>query len=255
MREDKYALGLVSISFRKHSPVEILEAASSAELSLIEWGSDVHAPCRDTEGLTQLARLQSEYGIRCSSYGTYFRLGETPIEELPEYIAAAKLLGTDILRLWCGTRCGAEYTDEERQSLIAQCREAALIAIRENVTLCMECHKKTFTERLSDAIALMEEIDSPNFRMYWQPFQWQSVNENLAYARAIAPYTRHIHVFQWKNKEKFSLNDGIEEWREYLRLLPAPRALLLEFMPDDDLNSLSIEAKALKNIIGALQEE
>ena len=37
-----YNLGLCSISFRKHTPEEILRAMKEVGLSVIEWGSDVH---------------------------------------------------------------------------------------------------------------------------------------------------------------------------------------------------------------------
>ena len=39
-----YSSGLVSISFRSHTPDEILRAAAESGLTQIEWGSDVHAP-------------------------------------------------------------------------------------------------------------------------------------------------------------------------------------------------------------------
>ena len=248
MNENKYTLGLVSISFRKHSPEEILDAMKASGLSLIEWGSDVHAPCDDREKLIKLAALQKKHGICCSSYGTYFRLGETPIERLTQYIEAAKTLDTRILRLWCGTKSGADMTVEAREVLLSQCKQAADIAEKNNVVLCMECHKMTFTERLEDALLLMQAVDSPNFRMYWQPFQWQEAEENEAYAKAIAPYCEHIHVFQWKGTQRFSLQEGVEEWRTYLKAFSAPRVLLLEFMPDDCLSSLPNEAKALRII-------
>ena len=73
MKETEYNLGLVSVSFRKITPEEILSAVRDAGLSCIEWGSDVHAPCKDTERLYGLVELQKKYGITCSSYGTYFR--------------------------------------------------------------------------------------------------------------------------------------------------------------------------------------
>ena len=72
-----YTLGLVSVSFRRHTPREILEAVRAAGLACIEWGSDVHAPCTDETALRRIAAMQAEYGIVCSSYGTYFRLGQT----------------------------------------------------------------------------------------------------------------------------------------------------------------------------------
>lgn len=250
MEEKKYRLGLVSVSFRQHTPREILEAAKSAGLSCIEWGSDVHAPWRDVERLHEIAQMQKEYGIDCSSYGTYFRIGETPIEELEHYIAAAKVLGTDILRLWCGTKSSNKFSEQEKQDFTSICKKAAEIAEKEGVTLCMECHKDTFTESLESALALMREVNSPCFGMYWQPFQWQTLEENLTYAQAIAPYARHIHVFQWKEKLRFSLNDGVEEWQGYLSKFTTPRTLLLEFMPDNELSSLPTEAKALRKIAG-----
>ena len=135
-----YELGLVSISFRKNSPEEILQAMQEAGLTCIEWGSDVHAPQNDEAQLRKVAALQKRYGITCCAYGTYFHLGETPMEELPAYIAAAKILGTNILRLWCGTKNSEEYAPEEEEQLYKLCREAAKVAEEAGVVLCMECH-------------------------------------------------------------------------------------------------------------------
>ena len=244
-----YNLGLVSISFRKHTPEEILGAVKSAGLTCIEWGSDVHAPCRDTERLYEIARLQGEYGIACSSYGTYFRLGVTPLEELSDYIAAAKILGTHILRLWGGTKKGADMTPEELSDFTDTCRKAAVMAEEAGVILCLECHMLSITETPDYGVSLMEAVNSPAFRMYWQPFQWLDTEGSLSVARAIAPYAEHIHVFNWKGDKKFSLCEAEGEWRRYLCEFSSPRTLLLEFMPDGKPETLPTEACALKNII------
>lgn len=243
-------MGLVSVSFRRHTPKEIMDSMLAAGLSCVEWGSDVHAPCRDPEALAEIAALQREYGITCSSYGTYFRLGQTPIEELTDYIRAARILGTDILRLWCGAKSGADMTQKEREELLEQSRRAADIAQQNHVTFCMECHRGTFTERPKDAVALMQAVNSPHFRMYWQPFQWLEKQESLEVAKAVSPYTEHIHVFHWKGEERLPLREGIREWREYLTAFSTPRTLLLEFMPDDCRDTLKAEATALKTIVG-----
>lgn len=250
MKDQRYRLGVVSVSFRRHSVEEILEAAKDAGLTCIEWGSDVHAPCNDVEALRKIAALQTKYGIECSSYGTYFRLGETPIEELEHYIAAAKRLGTSVLRLWCGTKRGAEMTEQEKNTLLSLCRQAAEIAREHRVLLCMECHKNTFTESPADAVWLMDTVNSPSFRMYWQPFQWQSVEQNMENAKQIAPYAEHIHVFHWKDSEKLPLADATEVWQAYLQAICKPKILLLEFMPDGKLATLKREADALRSIIG-----
>ncbi len=241
--------GLVSISFRGNTVAEIITAAKNAGLSCIEWGSDVHAPFDDTEKLTEIAQLQKEAGLYCCSYGTYFRLGVTDISLLEKYITAAKILGTDILRLWCGNKGSHDYTAEEENNLFSQCRLASEIAEKNGVTLCMECHNGTYTDTKEGAIKLMKAINSPAFRMYWQPNQFVSSEENKQYARLIAPFTKHIHIFNWTEKERFPLSEAEELWKEYLSYFDGRHTLLLEFMPDDNINSLNTEAEGLKRLI------
>ena len=247
--KNNYRLGLVSVSFRTYSPTEIVEATMAAGLSCIEWGSDVHAPCKDKERLLMIKELQESAGLACSSYGTYFRLGETPIEELCDYIDAAKPLGTDILRLWCGNKRGDECGEQEREALLADCKRAAKIAEDAGVTLCMECHKNSFTERVEDTLWLMQSVNSPAFRMYWQPFQWRSVEDDINYATKIDQYVKHIHVFNWEGDGKFPLCEAIDEWKSYLACFSADHTLLLEFMPDNKIETLKTEADALRAIV------
>lgn len=253
MEAQKHRTGLVSVSFRGHSPREILSAMKEAGLSYIEWGSDVHAPCHDRARLDELVALMKQFGVRCCSYGTYFRLGQMPLSELEPYILAAKTLGTDTLRLWCGTKSGAEMTPDEVASLLSECRAAADMAEKHGVTLCTECHMGTFTERPEDALWLMREVASPHFRTYWQPFQWRTVEQNLHYLRTLLPYVTHLHVFQWKGAARYSLSEGFGEWQDYLALLQGSHTLLLEFMPDDKLETLGAEASALRAITGEMQ--
>lgn len=241
----KHNLGLVSVSFRDRTPQQILAAMKACGLTCIEWGSDVHCPPQKAE---EIAALTKAYGISCCAYGTYFRLGVTPMEQLPAYIAAAKSLNTNILRLWCGDRNSEEYTEDEKAVLFAQCRQAAELAGHSGVVLCMECHNQTYTNRKEAALELMQAIGSPNFRMYWQPNQYQPREENLAYAKLLSPYTDHIHVFNWQGKEKYPLRDGIPNWKTYLSCFEGKRTLLLEFMPDGKLESLEREAAALREI-------
>lgn len=246
MKENK--LGLVSISFRDKTPEEIIKAVSAAGLSCIEWGSDVHAPSGDNERTEQILSLQKQYGISCCSYGTYFKLGEGDISELEPLIATAKRLGTDILRLWCGNKDSADYTENEKQALFAECKAAAALAEKNGVTVCMECHPHTFTDALSSAKELMAAVKSPAFKMYWQPNQYKTEAENLEYAKWVCPHCTNIHVFNWEGDNHYPLSGGTESWKKYLEKLGGGHCLLLEFMPDNRIESLKSEAAALKMI-------
>ena len=140
-------------------------------------------------------------------------------------------------------------TEEEHVSFIECARLAAAIAESEGVTLCMECHNNTFTNRLEGALRLMEEVDSPAFRMYWQPNQFRDDETNFEYAEKIAKYTVNVHVFNWKGSDKYPLADATDLWRKYLSYFSGSEALLLEFMPDGKPETLPTEADALRNII------
>lgn len=255
MQENNYPIGLVSISFRPHSPREILEAMQKAGLSFIEWGGDVHAPCDDLQRLEELVALQKEYGIKCSSYGTYFRIGINAIEELDAHIAAARMLGCNVLRLWCGKKNYEDFTKEEKEFFLDRARQIAALGERENVIFCMECHNKTFTNCLQGALELMEATHSPHFQMYWQPNQYVDFDTNLRYAKAIAPYTKVLHVFNWEEKNHYPLKDAAKAWLAYLACFDGSQYLLLEHMPDNLLESLGEESKALKAIRKAYFEK
>ncbi len=240
--------GLVSVSFRNETPERIIKEVKKAGLSCIEWGSDIHAPCNDTENLRKIAAMQKSEGIYCSSYGTYFRIGVNSTDELQQYIDAAKILGTGILRLWCGNKPCNEYGDEEKKAFFEECKKAAEIAEKNNVIFCMECHNGTFTDTKEGAIELMKVINSPAFRMYWQPNQFTDTEENKKYARLLSSFTKNIHVFNWTSDSRYPLSQALSLWKEYLSYFNGNQTLLLEFMPDDSIASLSEEATALMKI-------
>lgn len=240
--------GLVSISFRGHSPAELISAAKDCGLSTIEWGSDIHAPFADTTLLTELADGCKQSGIRCCSYGTYYRIGENTVEDIFPYIRAAKILGTNVLRLWCGNKGSKQYSPAEQEALFAQCQRLAEIAQKEHVYFCMECHNGTFTDYLDSALTLMRAVNNPHFAMYWQPNQLRTFEDNLRYAKEIAPYVHIIHAFCWDRDSRYPLANGMDHWREYLKVLPQV-PVLLEFMPDDQLSTLPQEAKTLHHLL------
>ena len=241
--------GLVSISFRGLTPETIIRKTYDAGLDCIEWGSDVHAPCNDLKRIREIVQSQGYYGITCSSYGTYFRIGTDPADGIKPYILAARALGTDILRIWLGSADWKQYTGDEQKYLLAQCMQLAEIAKKEEVRLCLECHPNTCTQEREDALLIMREIASPFFRMYWQPNQFRTVESNLRYAEEILEYTEVIHVFNWKGHDRYPLLAGADIWRRYLAAASQTAPLLLEFMPDDRWESLAQEAESLRKIL------
>lgn len=249
-----FKTGLVSISFRSLPPSEIVALTKKCGLSYIEWGSDVHAPCDAPDALAEISALQLAHGLQISSYGTYFKIGLAKPEELTPYIHAAKKLGTNILRIWVGQKNYELYTAAELKSLFDDAAVCAKMAEDAGVILCAECHPNTVTNCLEGAEALLAHTHSPAFQMYWQPNQFRSVESNCAYARAVAPYVKIIHVFQWKERNRFPLSKGLREWETYLSYFDGSQTLLLEFMPDNNPDSMPAEAESLHTLVNLYPE-
>ena len=244
-----YNLGICSVSFRQHSPEEIIKMVANAGLDCIEWGSDVHAPFNDEESLMKIAKLQEEYSIKCSSYGTYFHLLGDSLELLPKYIKAAKILGTSVLRLWCGEKASSKFTQGEKDFLVAECKKAAQIAKESEVVLCMEYHPGSFTDTAQSALELIEKVESPHFKMYWQGNVKGDEELALKDAKILSAHTVNIHVAHWVDSKHLPLEKGISVWTKYLKEFSDGKALLLEFIYDGNPESLPGEAKSLKNIV------
>ena len=252
-----FKCGLVSISFRSEDAEKIIKAASRAALDVIEWGSDVHLPPDDLAVREHVVARSREAGISTPTYGSYFRIGVTPREQFPALCEVAEALGASTVRVWGGSRAITPNDGEEWAAFVTETRAVAEMASERGISVALECHIGTVTESYGAALALLREVGSESLRLYWQPNQYKTHEENIEAARALAPYVDCIHVFNWHRRERLPLSDGEAQWREYLGVFK-PEAqvrdipVLLEFMPDGKIESLAKEAAALRKIAGSL---
>ncbi len=245
--------GVVSVSFRPNSAEEIIEAAKNANLSLIEWGSDVHAPAGDV-ALAEKIKADSEaFGIKTVSYGSYFRVGVTPNDEFPKYLESAKALGSSVIRIWA-YRSVKATEGEEWEKVVADAKEICKMAEPYGIKVCLECHNGSITEDYNTALAFLKAVDHKLFGMYWQPNQLKSLEYNIEAAKALAAYVSCLHVFHFIDNVKAPLSEGLSDWRKYLAILKASLGdksipAYLEFMPDDRIETLSREAETLNSLL------
>src|SRR5256885_10789300 len=71
--------GLVSVTFRKLPPREVVSLAKQAGLYGIEWNGDVHLPPGDLGKARDLRELTLEAGLQVAAYGSYHRVGQTGV--------------------------------------------------------------------------------------------------------------------------------------------------------------------------------
>ena len=246
-------LGLVSITYRKLTPAEIIPLVRDAGLSCIEWGSDIHVPQTDLANARRVGEMTREAGLTVSSYGSYYRLGAG--QDFAPYLAAACALGAPVIRIWAGTKESAAVDGDTFAAWAAEAKAISRMAAEKGVTVAFEYHHGTLTDTAASALALVRGVDEPNCRLYWQPEFAKPQELILSDLELVAPYVDLCHVFTWNpDHSRRPLLDGEAVWREYLSRVPEweNKPLLLEFVQNDDPALLAREAASLRRIVSDL---
>ena len=244
-------LGLVSVTYRKLSPSDIIALAARAGLDCIEWGSDIHVPQTDLDNARRVGDMTRGAGLAVSSYGSYYRLGAG--QDFAPYLEAALALRAPVIRIWAGTRGSDQTDDATRTAWVAEAKAACRMAAEQEMTVAFEYHHGTLTDTADSTVALMKAIDESNCRLYWQPEFAKSRELLLSDLDKVAPWVDICHVFQWNpDHSRRPLADGVAVWQEFLAHVPGwtEKALLLEFVPGDDPDLLEGEARSLREITG-----
>lgn len=251
--------GLLSVTFRKISPELIIEIAARAELQVIEWGGDIHVVPGALKKAQQIAHLAAASGIRCISYGSYYRAGEANPFDFHTVADTALALGASTVRVWAGARGSVEADDEYRRTVWEDTARICRIAEQKQLTVTFEFHSGTLTDSLPSLHALRQAADSPAFRSGWQPTVNATPQQRRAELQEVLPFLSTMHVFHWlSNGTRLPLADGKPEWMDYLQL--ATRSgrdipVMLEFVRNDSVQQLLDDAETLKKMLRAIGRE
>ena len=247
-----FETGLVSVTFRKLDPVEIIKLVKTAGLTAIEWGSDVHVPQDDPERAAAIGTLTREAGIRVASYGSYYRPGVHTPEEFEPYLKAALALGAPVIRVWAGNKGSADASPADRESVISCTQAICDMAVAHNVTICYEYHNGTLTDQIDSAMDAIAAINRPNMKLYWQYNPSLSREENGNALRRVLPYLQTVHAFAMDaSLTRHPLAEAAADWQTYKAILaesPADRPVLLEFVEGDDPEAFLRDAKTLAEL-------
>ena len=237
--------GLVSISFRKHSPEQILSAIKNAGLDSVEWGGDVHVVHGDRERAIEVKNLSEKYSVSIPEYGSYYIIGKSEEELFDKVLLTAKELGTNVIRVWPGMGTPSDsISDEEYEKYVLDAKRICTLA--KDMTIALECHPGSLTDEYHNALRFIKDVGFDNLKMFWQPNQYRPTEYNLDAIKALLPYIVSVHVFFWSRKTRLPLKSGVEDWKQYISLLKEKElSYMLEFMHDDDINTLKETADTL----------
>jgi len=254
--------GLVSVTFRKLTPGQIVDLVREAGLTGIEWGGDIHAPHGDLETAAEVRRRTEDAGLRVCAYGSYYRSVDSEVDGLTfePVLASALALGAPVVRVWPGRRGSADADAAYRESVAANLRQTGETAGRSGVLIALEFHGNSLTDTVDSALTLMGEVDHPNVKLYWQAPHGQLTEERLEGLQRVRPHLSYLHAFYWDsvdgNLVRGPLSAGVGPWRAYLDAvadLEGDRFVLLEFVRDDSPEQFLADARTLKGLIDDAQ--
>jgi len=242
--------GLVSITFRKLSPRQIVDLVRRAGLEGIEWGGDVHVPHGDVGRAREVRKMTADAGLAVTAYGSYYHAGHDEPATFEAVLETAAELRAPIVRVWAGGKGSADADAEYRARVIDDTRRIADQAARAGVDVAFEFHGGTLTDTGASARELLGEVAGENVKSYWQPPRHVDVGGCLSGLEAVLGWLVGLHVFTWDrlSGRRLPLADGREDWMQYLRKAAVVGDLwaLIEFVCDDDPAAFGADAASLK---------
>ena len=251
--------GLVSVTFRKKTPAEIVALVKQAGLEGIEWGGDIHVPHGNLAAAREIASMTTDAGLAVAAYGSYYRVGVANQSPFDAIVETASALGAPTIRVWAGNLSSADADANYRQLVANESRQIADQAAQAGISVSFEFHGGTLTDSYESTQSLIEKIDHPGIRSYWQPPLGSNERENLTGLRSLLAWLSHVHVFEWHaDHTRYPLIAGTDRWGKYLSVI-APvvgdRYAMLEFASNDSVEQFLADATTLLGLIGNLKDQ
>lgn len=229
--------GIVSVTFRKKSPREVVDITTRAGLSAIEWGSDIHVRPGDCALAREVRDMTVSKGLEISSYGSYYYLGMDK-EEFSPYLETALALGAPNIRVWAGQTASQDADSAHWEHTVADAQKICAQAAKEGLRISVEYHAHSLTDTIDSALRLLDLVGADNFYSYWQqPLTVAPENQLPEMLRLHASgKMSNIHVYcQYAGEPQRPLADGLDAWRSYFHALAEDDTLryaMIEFVKD-----------------------
>jgi 3-dehydroshikimate dehydratase len=245
-----FSTGLVSVTFRKLSPREVVDLVHEARLEGVEWGGDIHVPPGDEARAREVAAMMHNAGLKSVAYGSYFRVGEDPVEKFPAVIQAARTIKSPCIRVWAGRKASADAEEADRARVVEDSLQLARLVHEAGLTIAYEYHANTLTDTDESTTTLLDAADHPAIRTLWQPPVGRTIEQNRLSLRLVLPRLHHVHVYHWPERGvRAPLADGAQAWQTYIQVLHESGhacPLLLEFVKDDNPQQFLQDARTLR---------
>lgn len=245
--------GMLSITFRKLSAQRVIELTTTAGLSSIEWGGDIHVPHGDIDTGKHVQQLTQDAGLSISAYGSYYRLAEGKSSDFEAVLDTAEALGTSVIRVWAGAKGSIQADESYRQQVVENAQRIAELSQSRQIQIALEYHGNTLTDTLESTQQLLKAVNHDNLKTFWQPPHTHDLVRKQHELQSVLSDIVNVHVFYWNpdnTKDRRALVEGASDWASYIEILKTSKndhVLSLEFVRDDDIAQFLRDAETLKS--------
>ena len=250
--------GLVSVTFRKLSPEEIVSLVSKAGLEAIEWGGDIHVPHGQVDRAKDVRKMTEDAGIKMPSYGSYYSVGhEEESVSFQAVLDSAVELGVQTIRVWAGKKGSKEADADYRKIIVEDSQRIARLASEAGIGIAYEYHSNTLTDTHESAVRLLKDVAADNVGTYWQPPEKLNLEQCLEGLEAVLPWLVNVHVYNEddETEELLPLAGGEDRWMRYLKVIASTgreHFAMLEFVRGNSPDAFLEDAKVLKDWLSRL---
>lgn len=249
--------GLVSVTFRKLTPKNIISLVKQAGLEGIEWGGDLHVPPGDPQLAREIYGMTTNEGIEVAAYGSYYRIGcqAKGIDDFKRVLESAIELKAPTIRVWAGNKGSQEADGAWWDRIVTESNTIAELAAEAGISISYEYHRNTLTDSNETALRLLENVNHSNVYTYWQPLAEYDFPFRADGLYQIKGKLTNLHVFHWILNTRAPLRLGAGDWSKYLKAVSSDEKdhfALLEFVMNDSEAQFREDAATLKNLLTTL---
>lgn len=242
-------IGFTSVSLRKYTVEEVVDAAVKAKADFIEWGSDVHVKTPDDA--KKAKKLCDENGIAIRAYGTYYRIGCHDRAAWTNICECASIMGAKYVRTWLGTKGSKLTSQKEYEKLLDDARLCCDEAAKYGLTVSNECHHDTYNDETDSSLKFLADIGRDNMKTYYQSWYRDEAGDKDKLYKLIS-YVTDTHI-SFSEMDKFQLlhkkdKEYIIKILSWLRDLSFEGGLTIEFTKNDKADNLIGDVERLREL-------
>jgi sugar phosphate isomerase/epimerase len=220
--------------------LDLIEPIAEAGFRYVELWQQ-HFLLEDIETVMGIKDVGDALGVEFPIVGAYPKLhldGRDQEQELEKYmqiVERAKILGSNVIKIFVGTKGREDLDKVEYESSVAFLGNLVARAGEHDLQVTGEMHRKTLFESISSTQQLVETIGSDRLSVCYQPYNFNSTDQAVEDFISVAKWVGHVHYQGKKNGRLEYLKHSDIDYARLTRELLHQRFegyLCIEFVKD-----------------------